>query len=70
MDTEIKLLKKDMDYLKSEIAEIKTLLKDVIATKADQKEVDELRDNQNKVVWLVISAVILAVLGLVIKSNF
>lgn len=69
MEVEIQLLKKDMDYLKSEIGEIKTLLRQVIETKADKEEVARLRDNQNKVVWLVISAVILAVMGLVIKST-
>lgn len=33
------------------------------------KMLDELKSNQSKVIWIIITAVLTAVLGLVIKSN-
>ena len=40
---------------------------DFANTKADQKEVDDIRANLNRGVWIVLSAVIVAVLALVLK---
>lgn len=33
------------------------------------KIIDELKTNQSKVIWIIITAVLTAILGLVIKSN-
>ena len=33
------------------------------------KIIDELKTNQSKVIWIVVTAVLTAVIGLVIKSN-
>jgi hypothetical protein len=69
INTKVELMAKDIDYIKAGLDDIKTTLNTVIEQKADQKEVDELRANQSKIAWIVITAVILAVLGLVLKST-
>lgn len=67
LTTAVELLKHDMQYLKDEMADIKKMLRDVIETKADRRDVEQLQANQNRVVWIVISTVVLAILGLIIK---
>jgi hypothetical protein len=51
-----------------EHSEIFEYIKDIEAKKADKYIVDELKSNQNKVVWLIVSTVLVAIIGLVITK--
>jgi glycerate kinase len=46
--------------------EMMKAFREAVEKKADKELVDKLEANQNKVAWLIISTVILAVIGLVI----
>lgn len=46
--------------------EMMKAFREAVEKKADKELVDKLESNQNKVAWLIISTVILAVIGLVI----
>jgi len=69
ISTKVEIMATDIKYIKDELKEIKEYVKCVAETKADRTEVERLRANQDKVIWLVVSTVIIAVLGLVIKSS-
>jgi Glu-tRNA(Gln) amidotransferase subunit E-like FAD-binding protein len=66
-------INKNFDELKKENKEahesIMKKIEDAMNTKADKTVVDELKNNQNKVVWLVISTVILGLLTLLFKNS-
>lgn len=69
LNTQVKVMARDIQYIKDELKEIKEFMRIVVDQKADRKEVDELRANQTKVAWIIISCVIVAVLGLVVKTS-
>jgi len=55
-----------IDMLKSHMADEEVNRKHILDTKADKKEVDEIKSNLNKVVWIILTCVIGAVLSLII----
>lgn len=69
LTTKVEVMATDIKYIKDELKEIKEFMRVVVEQKADRKEVDELRANQTKVAWIIISCVIVAVLGLVVKTT-
>lgn len=66
--TDIALLKKDMDYLKTEMAEIKQLLKDHISEEENRyKEIIDAKADKwvERAIIFAISGIVLAAAGLV-----
>ena len=52
--------------LKQHIADEEKNRKEIMDTKADRKEVDEIKNNLSRVVWIVLTLVITAITSLVI----
>ena len=69
LGTKVAIMATDIKYIKDELKEIKEFMRIVVEQKADRKEVEELKANQTKVAWIVLTCVIVAVLGLVVKSS-
>jgi uncharacterized coiled-coil protein SlyX len=80
LDKKVAVIEQKIDNLSDKIASYQADNKedhkrmvDLVTTietkKADKDVVDALVRNQNRIAWTVISAVLLAVIGLVIKIN-
>lgn len=69
LNTKVEVMANDINYIKEELKDIKEFMRIVVEQKADRKEVDELRANQSKVAWIIITIVLTAVIGLVIKTG-
>jgi hypothetical protein len=69
VNTKVELMAQDITYIKKELQEIKEFMRVVVEEKADKVEVDRLRVNQDKVIWLIVSTVIVAILGLIVKNS-
>lgn len=72
LETQMKQVLKQVDegfsQNSKEHQELLTLFEKALEKKADKEVVDELKSNQNKVIWLILSTVIIAVIGLVITK--
>ena len=69
INTKYELMAQDINYIKNELKEIKEFMRVVVEQKADKAEVEKLAANQSRIAWIIITAVAVAVLGLVIKSS-
>ena len=67
LDKRVAVIETKLDDLNGEVKEIKSLVVKAIDTKADKDEVKKIKDNLEKVVWIVLIAVIGAVFTLILK---
>jgi len=71
LETKMQQISKQVDEgFKANSEEHKEIMErfaEAIKTKADKDVVDELRANQSRIVWIVITSVVLALLGLILK---
>jgi hypothetical protein len=69
LNTQVKVMANDINYIKEELKDIKEFMRIVVDQKADRKEVEELKANQTKVAWIIITFVLVAILGLLVKTQ-
>jgi len=64
-------INKNFEELKKENKEshdsIINTLKETLDKKADKVIVDELKENQNKVIWMIVTAFVISIIGLIMK---
>ena len=69
LDKKVAVIEQKLDDIDSKVDRLERLVVKAMDSKADKAELDKVINNQSKVAWIIISAVLVAVIGLVIKTK-
>jgi hypothetical protein len=69
LDKKVAVIEQKLDDIDEKVDRLELLLTKAMDSKADKAELEKVASNQTRVAWIIISCVVVAVLGLVVKTT-